>query len=30
MIVATAKVHNCPLLTADQKILDYPDVQTLK
>ncbi|MCD8490339.1 MAG: type II toxin-antitoxin system VapC family toxin [Desertifilum sp.] len=30
IIVATAKVHNCPLLTADQKILGYPDVQTLQ
>jgi PIN domain nuclease of toxin-antitoxin system len=30
IIVATAKVYNCPLLTADEKILAYPDVQTLK
>jgi PIN domain nuclease of toxin-antitoxin system len=29
IIVATAKVNNCPVLTADQKILDYVDVQTL-
>lgn len=29
MIVATAKVNECPLLTADQKILSYPAVQTL-
>ncbi len=29
IIVATAKVFHCPLLTADQKILAYPDVQTL-
>jgi PIN domain nuclease of toxin-antitoxin system len=30
IIVATAKVYNCPLLTADQKILGYPNVQTLQ
>ena len=30
IIVATAKVYGCPLLTADQKILAYPNVQTLK
>ncbi|MDX2244557.1 MAG: type II toxin-antitoxin system VapC family toxin [Leptolyngbyaceae cyanobacterium bins.302] len=30
IIVATAKAHNCPLLTADQKILGYSGVQTLK
>lgn len=29
LIVATAKIHNCPLLTADNKILAYPHVQTL-
>jgi len=29
IIVATAKVNNCSLLTADQKILDYRDVETL-
>lgn len=29
LIVATAKVYNCPLLTADQKILYYPDVEIL-
>jgi PIN domain nuclease of toxin-antitoxin system len=29
IIVATARVHNAPLLTADRKILDYPHVQTL-
>src|SRR5262249_51259187 len=29
MIVATARVHNIPLLTADAKILQYPHVQTL-
>jgi PIN domain nuclease of toxin-antitoxin system len=29
IIVATAKVNNCPVLTADQKILDYEEVQTL-
>lgn len=30
IIVATAKVSDCPLLTADEKILNYPNVETLK
>jgi PIN domain nuclease of toxin-antitoxin system len=30
IIVATAKIHGCPVLTADAKILAYPEVQTLK
>ncbi|BBD58798.1 hypothetical protein NIES2109_15770 [Nostoc sp. HK-01] len=30
LIVATARIHGCPLLTADAKILGYPGVQTLK
>ncbi|BAY17103.1 hypothetical protein NIES21_29370 [Anabaenopsis circularis NIES-21] len=30
LIVATARIHCCPLLTADAKILAYPGVQTLK
>ncbi|MBE9184026.1 type II toxin-antitoxin system VapC family toxin [Microcoleus sp. LEGE 07076] len=30
LIVATAKIHRCPVLTADAKILAYPEVQTLK
>jgi PIN domain nuclease of toxin-antitoxin system len=30
LIVATAKIYGCPLLTADAKILAYADVQTLK
>lgn len=30
IIVATARIYGCPLLTADGKILAYPDVQTLK
>jgi PIN domain nuclease of toxin-antitoxin system len=30
MIVATARVCKYPLLTADQKILEYPDVQNLQ
>lgn len=30
MIGATARIYGCPLLTADAKILAYPDVQTLK
>jgi PIN domain nuclease of toxin-antitoxin system len=30
LIVATARVHDIPLLTADRKILDYSHVQTIK
>jgi len=30
IIVATARVHDILLLTADQKILNYPHVQTIK
>ena len=30
IIVATAKIHGCPVLTADAQILAYPEVQTLK
>jgi PIN domain nuclease of toxin-antitoxin system len=30
IIVATARIYGCPLLTVDAKILDYPNVQTLK
>ena len=30
MIVATARVWDCPLLTADDKILRYPHVRLLK
>ncbi|HXG66683.1 MAG TPA: type II toxin-antitoxin system VapC family toxin [Blastocatellia bacterium] len=30
IIVATARAWNCPLLTADEKILNYPHVQLLK
>ena len=30
MIVATARVLDCRLLTADAKILDYPHVKTLR
>lgn len=29
IIVATSRSYRCPLLTADAKILAYPDVQTL-
>ena len=29
ILVATARVLNVPMLTADRKILDYPHVQTL-
>jgi PIN domain nuclease of toxin-antitoxin system len=27
LIVATARVHDCPLMTADAKILAYPHVK---
>ena len=30
MITATARVHDCSLVTRDQKILDYPHVETIK
>lgn len=30
LIVATARIYGCPLLTADAKILAYADVQTMK
>ncbi len=30
LIVATARFYNCPVLTVDAKILNYPDVQTFK
>ncbi|WP_339384758.1 type II toxin-antitoxin system VapC family toxin [Tychonema sp. LEGE 06208] len=30
LIVATAKIHGCPVLTADAKFLAYPEEQTLK
>jgi len=29
LIVATARIYSCPLLTVDSKILSYPNVQTL-
>ena len=29
VIVATARIFGCPLLTVDQKILSYSDVETL-
>ncbi len=28
IIIATARVHDCALLTADRKILEYPHVRT--
>ncbi len=28
IIVATARIHNCPLLTVDEKIIDYSHVNT--
>jgi PIN domain nuclease of toxin-antitoxin system len=30
IIVATSRWHDCPLLTMDQQILDYPHVRSLK
>ena len=30
IIVATARVHDCPLLTMDKKILDYKHVKFIK
>lgn len=30
LIVATARIHDCPLLTLDRKILDYKHVKLLK
>lgn len=30
MIVATARVYDCPLITADGKILDYSHVKTIR
>ena len=29
IIVATARMHECPLVTSDDKITDYPHVQTI-
>jgi PIN domain nuclease of toxin-antitoxin system len=29
IIVATARIRGCPLLTADKRILGYPHVKTL-
>ena len=29
IIVATARVHNCPLMTVEDKILNYAGVQTV-
>lgn len=30
LIVATARFYDCPLLTSDANILNYPGVKTLK
>ncbi|RLC77110.1 MAG: type II toxin-antitoxin system VapC family toxin [Chloroflexi bacterium] len=30
IIVATARVYNCPLVTGDEKILNYPYVTTIR
>ena len=29
IIVATARIYNCPLVTSDRQILNYPHVQTI-
>lgn len=29
IIVATARIYNCPLVTADEKIIQYPHVKTI-
>lgn len=29
IIVATARIFNCPLITSDEKIISYPHVQTI-
>ena len=29
IIVATAHIHSCPVVTADKKIIDYPYVETI-
>src|SRR3712207_3747168 len=29
IIVATARVYDCPLITVDQRIVDYPHVRTI-
>ena len=29
IIVATARIHQCPIVTIDKKIVDYPHVQAL-
>ena len=30
IIVATARIYDCPLLTLDRKILEYPHIKLLK
>ena len=30
IIVATARVYDCPLVTSDEKILTYPHVTTVR
>jgi PIN domain nuclease of toxin-antitoxin system len=30
IIVATARLHGCPIITSDRKILDYSYVDTIK
>ncbi len=30
IIVATARVHNCPLATSDDKIVSYPHVRSVR
>ena len=29
IIIATARIHQCPLVTADRRIIEYPHVDTV-
>jgi PIN domain nuclease of toxin-antitoxin system len=29
IVVATARIHSCPLVTSDGKLLQYPNVETI-
>jgi PIN domain nuclease of toxin-antitoxin system len=29
IIIATARIHRCPLVTADRRILEHPHVDTV-
>ena len=30
IIVATARINNCPLVTSDRKMLEYPHIKTIR